>query len=105
MDIWPSPTAGQGPEIPEGSMKADIVTDFSRMPEFKIENKPVIRPRMEVRRYPFPRMKVGQSFYFEVIGCNDLNRIRSAASQYTKRHGGKFSIIREGEGYRCGKIE
>jgi len=86
-------------------VKADIVTDFSRMPEFKIENKPVIRPRMEAQKYPFPKMKVGQSFYFMASNPTDLNRIRSAASAYARRHGGKFSIVKESEGYRCGRIE
>jgi len=82
------------------------MTDFAKMiSEFKIENKPVIRPRVESRKYPFDKMKVGQSFYFEVADFSDLNRVRSAASQYSKRHHVKFSLIREGEGYRCGRIE
>lgn len=89
-------------------MKADIVTDFARMPEFKefkVENKPVIRPRMQAQKYPFSRMKVGQSFYFEAVELNDLNRVRSAASAYARRHEVKFSIVKEGKGYRCGRIE
>lgn len=85
-------------------MKTNIVTDFARAAEFKVENKPVTRPRIEMRKYPFDRMKVGQSFYFEPHNLNDLNRLRSAASQFTRRHGAKFSVVREGEGYRCGRI-
>lgn len=86
-------------------MKTNIVTDFAHaVAEFKVENKPVVRPRIEARKYPFARMKVGQSFYFEYHDFNDLNRVRSAASQYSRRHGVKFSIVKEGDGYRCGRI-
>ena len=87
-------------------MKTNIVTEFAQaVAEFKVENKPVVRPRIEARRYPFARMKVGQSFYFEYHNFNDLNRVRSAASQYSRRHGVKFSIVKEGDGYRCGRVE
>lgn len=85
-------------------MKTNIVRDYTK-PMFKIENIPVIRPRMQSRKYQFDKMKVGQSFYFEYEDFNDLNRVRSAASQYARRHGGKFSIVKEGNGYRCGRIE
>lgn len=85
-------------------MKTNVITDFTKS-EFKIENVPVIRPRMQSGRYNFNKMKVGQSFYFLPANAKDLNRVRSAASWYARRHEVKFSIVKEGEGYRCGRIE
>jgi hypothetical protein len=76
--------------------------------EYKVENKPV--PRHNVRRdrstkYPFDKMKVGQSFFIPEPAFRDVSRIRASASSYGKRHGVKFAIVRDGEGYRCGRIE
>ena len=72
--------------------------------EFKIENRPVLRPRMVDRnRFPFRKMKIGQSFYID-LGAVDIQAVRTAASHYGKRHNAKFSIIRDGTGYRCGRI-
>jgi hypothetical protein len=74
--------------------------------EFKIENKPVIfgTNRTEYSRYPFNRMKVGQSFYIEADDFNKISRIRQAAISYSKKHDVKFSVVKDGNGYRCGRI-
>lgn len=70
---------------------------------FKIEDRPVTRPRLQNAKYPFSQMKVGQSFYID-ISITDVQSIRTAAGHYGKRNGVKFSIIRDGAGYRCGRI-
>ncbi len=82
-------------------MKTNIVTGASFEPsvtEYRIENIPVIRPRME--KYPFDKMKVGQSFYFKA----EPARVRAAAWAHAKRHGGSYSIVKDGDGYRCGRV-
>jgi len=73
---------------------------------FNIENKPVLFgvQRAEFSRYPFKNMAVGQSFYLEG-GFNTVSRVRAAASSYGKRNDMKFSIVRDGLGYRCGRIK
>jgi hypothetical protein len=73
--------------------------------EFRVENKPVLRPRMNSTydKYPFAKMKVGQSFFIE-RGLVDTQAVRTAAAHYGKRHNVKFSIVRDGDGYRCGRI-
>jgi hypothetical protein len=71
--------------------------------EFKIENRPVIRARTFRNQYPFGRMKVGQSFFIPP-GLVDVMAVRQAALHYGKRHNAKFSIIKDGDGYRCGRI-
>ncbi len=74
-------------------------------PRYKIENKPVLRPRVANDKYPFNKMKIGQSFYID-MAITDVQAVRSAASQYGRRNPEiKFSIIREGTGYRCGRIK
>jgi hypothetical protein len=76
------------------------------MTEFKIENKPVLfgLDRGELSRYPFAKMKVGQSFFMDGGEMQAITRVRSAASQYAKRHNMKFSVVKEGTGYRCGRV-
>ncbi len=73
--------------------------------KYKVENKPITPPRMERDKYPFSKMKVGQSFYFVPTGINDLIKLRNAAVHYGNRNEVKFSIVRDGEGYRCGRIK
>lgn len=54
-----------------------------------------------VRKYPFDRMEVGQSFYvFPEPGTTPS----IAAYQYARRHGKKFSCRREGDGVRIWRI-
>ena len=51
--------------------------------------------------YPFPQMEVGDSFLVE--GPHDKvagSRLRSAASDYGRRHGKAFSVRVEGDDLR-----
>ncbi len=76
--------------------------------EYKIENKPVPprSSRYNVRqRYQFGQMKVGQSFFIPEPSFQLIARIRASASNYGKRNKMKFSIVRDGNGYRCGRIK
>lgn len=52
------------------------------------------------RRYPFPDMKVGDSYYDD-----DGMNLRSAAWQFARRHGWKFITRREGEGVRIWRMK
>lgn len=72
--------------------------------EFKIENVPIHKSSVEREKFPFGKMKVGQSFHFS-MGEIDVSLVRQAALQYGKRHNMKFSVVREGNGYRCGRIK
>jgi hypothetical protein len=71
---------------------------------YKIENKPVTpveRNGHGPTRYPFNKMKVGQSFWLE---AGVQNTVRGASIGYGRRHNMKFSISKDGDGYRCGRI-
>ncbi len=74
---------------------------------YKVENKPVPRHnrRNDQQKYPFKEMKVGQSFFIPEPAFQQVARIRASASSYGKRTGMKFAIVRDGNGYRCGRIE
>ena len=73
--------------------------------EFKVENKavPAMGMRLTNNRYPFGQMKVGQSFFIPGQ-FEGISSVRSAALSYGKRHDMKFAIVRDGDGYRCGRI-
>ncbi len=75
--------------------------------EFKVENKPVPRSnnRHKSQKYPFSQMKVGQSFFIPEPAFQQIARIRASASNYSKRHNTRFAIVRDGNGYRCGRVE
>jgi hypothetical protein len=74
--------------------------------EYKVENKPVqnFNSRDKMQKYPFDKMKVGQSFFIPEPNFQQVNRVRSAATHYGKRHDVTFAIVRDGNGYRCGRI-
>jgi hypothetical protein len=73
---------------------------------FKIENVAIRRKRLEERNiYPFAKMKVGQSFFIDAAHVGDMPSIRATATFYQRRDGTKFSILREGNGYRCGRVK
>ncbi len=57
------------------------------------------RPRL----YPFPAMKRGDSFY--VNGGKSTSTISAAACGHAVKHGGKFSVRKEGNGVRCWRIK
>ncbi len=57
------------------------------------------RPRV----YPFPQMKVGDSFY--VNGGKTTGAVSAAACYHAKNRGGKFAVREEGKGVRCWRIK
>jgi hypothetical protein len=68
----------------------------------KIE-KGILPPEARAGRreiYPFSQMQIGDSFYSEAARENVAN----AAYGYGKRHGQKFSVLRDGDGFRCWRI-
>jgi hypothetical protein len=81
------------------------VDDIDVTPTYRVENKPVPdkRPYTRYQLYPFAKMKVGQSFYIDAQ-YDQVVKVRVAACQYGKRHDMTFSVIRDGEGFRCGRV-
>lgn len=71
---------------------------------FVIEDTPVPPRAPKGPKLPFDKMNVGQSFYIPK-GFQDIKRVRAASASYGKTHGMKFSIVRDGTGYRCGRIK
>jgi hypothetical protein len=72
---------------------------------FKIENIAVLKPRFEREKYPFDQLKVGQSFFIGAAHSGDMPSVRVAAFAVQKRTGCKFSIVKEGTGWRCGRVK
>lgn len=72
--------------------------------DIKIDKKvpmPIMKGNSSQRKYPFGKMKVGDSFYIEI----ERNKIASAASYYGIRNGVKFSLRLEGNGFRVWRVE
>jgi len=72
--------------------------------KYKVEKGVEIPVPVMRRKYPFPDMKVGDSFMLEEkITHSQVNIVRSAAKQWGIRHGGKvFSVRKDGDRhYRC----
>lgn len=60
-------------------------------------------PKDERRtRYPFRKMKVGDSF---LVNFNDWDKVRSASYQWGRRHKKTFTCRRTEEGIRCWRTE
>ena len=57
-----------------------------------------------VQKYPFPNMKIDDSFGFNGDQVN-AERVRCAAKGWAQKHGGKFTVrkIKAGQ-YRCWRI-
>jgi hypothetical protein len=72
---------------------------------FKIENIPLRKTKIKRKTYPFPMMKIGQSFFIDPARGDDITSIRAAASYYMNRDNTEFSIYREGNGFRCGRVK
>lgn len=54
-------------------------------------------------RYPFPDMRVGDSFM--VLDASWIKNLRSAAYMYSRRHPGtRFTCRRFGEGWRLWRV-
>lgn len=78
------------------------VATIRRPEEFAIEKgipKPIAHGS---QLFPFPDMEVGDSFAFP---STLDNRVRTAACNWGKTHGGKkFSVRKYGNGHRCWRI-
>ena len=70
------------------------------MTEYKIE-KNVPRPVNPHIKYPFEGMDIGDSFLY----TGDRSKINSAAHNHGKRSDTKFSIRKEGKGFRVWRTE
>lgn len=71
--------------------------------EFKIEKgKPLPRRRNHASKYPWEKMKVGDSF---AVTGRDGNSVRASASLAGIRMRMKFSVSYEGEGYRVWRVK
>ena len=58
------------------------------------------------RVYPFAKMEVGESFYFDGDAAY-AKKVRSASANFTSRksrNGWRFSTLKYGDGYRCKRI-
>jgi len=66
---------------------------------FVIESIPVQKREPSNKKYPLGEMGVGQSFL-----CSENKLVASAASYYGRRYNKKFSVIKEGDMYRCGRV-
>lgn len=69
--------------------------------EFKIEKNAVPQTPESRRRYPFGDMEVGDSFWFSAA---IYQQATPAASYYGKRNNKKFSVRKDGDGYRCWRV-
>lgn len=58
-------------------------------------------------KYPFKDMDAGDSFPFPASSSKEVNRIRMAACQWSKRHGATavFLVRRTPEGGRCWRVK
>lgn len=54
------------------------------------------------QKYPWPLMKIGQSFTVPLAEGNEAS-LRNGAAQYAKKTGKKFTVIRHGE-YNCFEV-
>ena len=71
---------------------------------YKIEKNISIAEALTSRnKYPFPKMKVGDSFFVEDI--MDKHVVRAAAYSYGKYHGKKFRTRTVDGGVRVWRIE
>jgi hypothetical protein len=66
-------------------------------------DKNVPMPITNRRKYPFADLAVEDSFLFPE--GTTVNAAHSAAGQYARRNGVKFTVHRTPEGYRCWRIE
>jgi len=69
---------------------------------YKIENKPAVP---QGPKYPFRDMKVGQSFYFKARTEKEKDSVAVSACKYGNLHHMKFSTVKDGAGYRCGRVK
>jgi hypothetical protein len=73
---------------------------MTSLASFKVENKPVRKP---TKAYQLDKMKVGQSFF--VHDESILPSLRTTVSLFGRCTGKKFSVKKEGSGWRCGRMK
>jgi hypothetical protein len=62
-------------------------------------------PEPKRNSYPFHEMDVGDSFFVPMDDVKSINRIRSAASQFWRRHGtARFTVTTQKNGYRVFRV-
>lgn len=69
--------------------------------DYEISKKYAIPASVGVGRrpvYPFSQMEIGDSF---AVLTGELEKVRSAASNFKKRHGKTFCVQKHGDGHRC----
>jgi hypothetical protein len=69
------------------------------MTTVKIDTGIPIPARGGYGKYPHTSMEVGQSFYVSERGT-----VQQAVSNYGRASGKKFTVRKEGAGYRCWRI-
>jgi hypothetical protein len=79
------------------TMKPKLVSDT----EFKIDKGAKLPADQHRKVYPFAQMEVGDSFHFPAAL---YPKICAAASYSGTRNGKKFSLRKDGDGYRCWRI-
>lgn len=68
------------------------------------KNVPAPPAAQSTRRYPFPDMEVGDSFFVQTESARTNPRLRSCAALYGKRHGKKFRVRSVDGGSRVWRI-
>lgn len=84
---------------------ASLMSNTNTNCQFKIEKHIAVPPitRRGNRKYPFPQMKIGESFY--VGDTAKTNSVRYSASYYAIRNKGfKFTVRKEANGVRVWRI-
>lgn len=75
------------------------------------KNIPMPADRATGMHYPYADMEVGDSFYVETNGTNELataRRLRGSSHAFTRRNGGegkKFSVRKMDNGFRVWRVQ
>lgn len=70
---------------------------------FELENNVAHPNKSSRQKYPFSRMQVGDSFY--IPPSANLEAVKANAyGYYSRKLRAKFSILQEGDGYRCWRV-
>jgi hypothetical protein len=71
------------------------------MTAYKIEKNIPLPTDKPKGKWPFGEMEIGDSFF---VGDRKPSSLGAMASQYGMRHKKKFSVLKDGEGYRVFRI-
>jgi len=69
--------------------------------DYIIEKNKTIPSKQVVCKYPFPDMEKGDSFFYE----GQRQTIAVYANHWANKFGGKFSVRKEGQGFRVFRVE